>query len=214
MNHPYGSLRSSERFAVARDSLARRLFPLTLAPSFALAALLYGRAARAGDVEVQLAAGPTTYATTWHGDYGAGGTLRAGARMSHVVSADVEVWESMATINERVNTGLSVGVTGYLPLRVVHPYLRVFALHQHEEGLVSVVYTPAGFLFGIGSGIRHRAGGGLCLGTQVPIGRTDGGRLSWVLFGDAMTIWFPDPTLGPSAYVGLDLGVGFDFVVK
>jgi hypothetical protein len=182
--------------------------------SIALAATLVAWPARAGDVELQLGAGPTAYATTWRGDFGAGGTLRAGVRFSHVIAADLQVWESLASVNERVNTGLSIGVTGYIPLHAVHPYARLFVLHQHEEGLVSVVNTPAGYVFGIGSGIRHRAGGGLCLGAELPFRSADRGRLSWVFLADAMTIWFPDATLGPSGYFGLDLGVGFDFLIK
>jgi hypothetical protein len=187
---------------------------LFFAVFFAAAPCAFEHEARAGDVELSLGAGPTTYATTWRGDWGAGGTLRAGARFSHVIAGDFQVWESLANVNERVNTGLSLGVTGFLPLRAVHPYARLFVLHQHEEGLVSVTNTPAGYLFGIGSGIRHRAGGGLCLGAEVPLKTTDAGRLAWVFLADAMTIWFPDATLGPSAYFGVDLGVGFDFLLK
>jgi hypothetical protein len=167
------------------------------------------------DVEVGLAAGATSWASTWRGDFGGGGTLRAGVRFARVVAIDFQSWESYATVNKRANTGLSLGVTGYLPLRPVHPYARLFAMHQHEEGLVSVENTPAGAVFGIGSGIRHRAGGGLSLGAEVPIDETRfEKRMAWVVIADATAQYFPDDALGPHTYVGINFGVGFDFLLK
>jgi len=178
-----------------------------------LALALAAPAARA-DVEAVFAGGTTTYASSWRGDYGAGGTLRAGLRFSRVFSVDFQVWESLATVNERLNTGLSLGITGVVPLRLVHPYARLFAMHQHEEGLVSVEYAPAGTLFGIGAGIRHRAAGGLSLGAEVPIPTRGDGRLTPVFFAEVTSSYFPDDTLGPHTYVGLDLGFGLDFLLR
>ena len=132
--------------------------------------------------------------------------VKLGSRIARVVSVDFQVWESMATINQRLDTGLSFGVTGFIPLRVVHPYARLFFIHQHEEGLVSVENAPAGV---VGSGIRHRAGGGLSLGLEIPFKRS-GQRLTWIALADVTGTYFPD-ILGPTAYVGLNLGVGFDF---
>jgi hypothetical protein len=177
------------------------------------ALLLVAGHARA-DVEVGVAAGSTAYASSWRGDYGAGGTLRAGVRLAHVIAFDFQVWESYATVNERLNTGLSLGVTAYLPLRLVHPYARLFAMHQHEEGLVSVENTPAGTLFGIGAGIRHRAAGGLSLGAEVPIATSNERRMTWLFFADVTASYFPDDTLGPHTYVGLNLGFGLDYLLR
>ena len=170
--------------------------------------------ARAGDVEMFASAGATTFASTWRGDYAAGGTLRAGARFSHVFAADFQIWETYATVNERLDTGLSLGIAAYLPREGARPFARLFAIHQHEEGLVSVTNAPAGFLFGIGAGIRHRAGGGLSLGAEIPFRDANNGRLKWVIVTNATGIWFPDATLGPSAYFGLDIGVGLDFLLR
>ena len=86
-------------------------------------------------------------------------------------------------------------------------------LHQHEEGLVSVENTPVGYLFGIGAGIRHRAGGGLQLGLEMPV-RGPSGRLAAILFAEANVTYFPDNTLGPTAYVGIDLGLGLDYLLQ
>jgi len=188
-------------------------FDAFVLPLAAAAAVLSIEQPARADTALVAAAGATAFASTWRGDYAAGGTLRGGARFSRVVQIDFQVWESLATVNERADTGLSLGVTGFLPLRGVRPYARLFAIHQHEEGLVSVAAAPAGSLFGIGSGIRHRAGGGLSLGAEVPLpsGHT---RPGVSLFAEATTIYFPDPTLGPSAYFGLDLGLSFDLVLR
>ena len=182
-----------------------------LAAAVTIASLAPG--ARA-DVELGAVAGAAAYASTWRGDFGGGGTLRAGARFEHVIAVDFQGWESLATVNRRMNTGLSLGVTGYLPLRAFHPYARLFGIHQHEEGLVSVANAPAGILFGIGAGIRHRAGGGLSLGAEIPLGTNANKRLEWLGFVDVTTMYFPDDTLGPHTYVGLNFGVGFDYLLK
>jgi hypothetical protein len=183
-----------------------------------LAVALVLAAGRAGasptSVELEAALGGTTYATSWRGDYGVGDTLRAGVRFARVIAGDFQIWESYATVNHRANTGLTIGVTGYVPLKIVHPYARLFAIHQHEEGLVSVAHAPVGVLFGVGAGIRHRAGGGLSLGAEFPFQDALGKKLSWVLFTNVNGIYFPDDALGPSAYFGIDLGVGLDYFLQ
>ncbi len=169
------------------------------------------RAAAALPVELGMATGATTYVSTWRGDVGGGGTLRLGARFGHVLALEFQGWESYASINHRVNTGLSLGIAGYLPLKMVHPYARFFVLHQHEEAVVSVENAPAGVALGIGSGIRHRAGGGLSIGSEVPFKRLSD-RLTPTFITNATTTWFPD-ALGPTWYVGLDIGVGLDYLL-
>lgn len=177
------------------------------------ASVAFASTARA-DVELGVAAGGSTFASAWRGDYGGGGTLRVGVRFERFVAIDFQTWESYATVNRRLDTGLSLGVTGYLPLRVAHPYARLFAIHQHEEGLVSVANAPAGTLFGIGAGIRHRAGGGLSLGAEAPLQESRDKRLTWLAIADLTAIYFPDDTLGPVAYFGVTVGVGFDYLLK
>ncbi len=168
--------------------------------------------ARAVPVELELAAGATTFASTWRGDFGGGGTLRLGTRFAHVFAIEFQGWEAIGGIDRRLNTGLSFGVAGYIPLKPVHPYARLFVLHQHEEGLVSVENAPAGVVLGIGSGIRHRAGAGLSLGAEIPFKRNATGKVTWNIITNATGTWFPDE-LGPTLYVGLDIGVGLDFLL-
>jgi hypothetical protein len=182
--------------------------------SGALLLLAFARPACASDVDVTAAGGLTGYASTWRGDFGTGGTIRAGVRFAHILQPDLQLWESFATVNERMNTELSLGISAFLPLPGVHPYVRLYALHQHEEGLVSVENTPAGFLFGIGAGIRHRAGAGAQLGIELPLRISPSGRLATLLFAELKANYFPDSTLGPTSYVGIDVGVGLDYLLQ
>ncbi len=172
----------------------------------ALPAIFLTTPALAGEIQVD--AGTTMLGSSWQGDFAAGGLLRLGYRFAHVVAIDLVGWEQYATVDTRMDTGLTVGVTGYVPLKRVRPSLRVFAIHQHEEALVSVANTPGGFVLGIGSGIRHRAGGGLTLGAEIPFARR--GELEWLVVAELEGIWFPD-ILGPNYYFGANVGVGFNF---
>lgn len=181
------------------------------AAAFAASLLAVPAVAAATPVELQLAAGPSSYTSTWSGDYGAGGSLRLGARFAHVFAIDLQGWESLATVNRRQNTGISFGVTGYLPFKPLHPYLRLFGIHQHEEGLVSVENAPAGVVLGIGAGIRHRAGAGFSLGAEVPVLKR-GDHATFVVLANATGVYFPD-ILGPAGYFGVDLGVGLDYLL-
>lgn len=190
--------------------LAQTLLALAGAAALVLGSM---RDAHATPVELQTAVGTNTFASTWRNDFGMGGQLRLGVRFAHVFAIDFVGWEAFAGIDRRLNTGLSFGIAGYLPLRVVHPYARLFALHQHEESLVSVESAPAGVVLGIGAGIRHRAGAGLSLGAEIPFKRTANDKMTWVFLANATGIWFPDDSLGPGGYLGVDLGVGFDFLL-
>ncbi len=191
-----------------RAGLARRLFsPKRIAVLFlGLFILTVSAVAKAGEIQVD--AGTTLLGSSWQGDFAGGGLLRLGYRFARVVSIDFVGWEQMAIVDERFDTGLTFGVTGFIPLKRVRPSLRIFAIHQHEEGAVSVAQTPGGFIFGIGSGIRHRAGGGLTLGAEIPLGKNK--DLEWILFAELQSIWFPD-ALGPTFYYGGNLGIGFNY---
>jgi hypothetical protein len=166
--------------------------------------------ARAAEVSAEVA--PLAGASTWRSDPLVGGQLRLALRFAHVVAVDVVTWEAAASVDHRWNTGLTLGVTGFLPLEGVRPFLRLFAIHQHEEGLVSVKEHPWGTLFGIGAGIRHRAGGGATLGAEVPFTRAGSAEI-YASFG-ITSVWFPDATLGPSAYVMGFAGVGGTYEIK
>lgn len=167
--------------------------------------------ASAGAVELQGALGVNAYGSTWSGDFGGGTLLHLGVRFANVVALDFQGSESLARVDKRVNTGITFGVAGYLPRAGVRPYARVFAIHQHEEGLVSVEASPWTTALGIGAGIRHRVGAGLALGAAIPVGKNDD-KLSWVFTPRLTTTWLPDP-LGPKWYFGAEAAFGFDRVL-
>lgn len=170
--------------------------------------MLSAGAARA--VELQGGLGLTAYGSSWRGDVGGGGMLHLGVRFSRVIALDFLGWESLARVDRRVNTGLTFGVVGYLPREGTRPFARLFAIHQHEEGLVSVEASPATVALGIGAGIRHRVGVGLSLGAAVPV--TNGERSVWSVTPRATAIFLPDP-LGPKLYFGVESTFGFDMVL-
>jgi hypothetical protein len=171
-----------------------------------LTILLFAPAARAGEIQVD--AGTAMLGSSWRGDFAAGGLVRLGYRFARIISIDTVIWEQLAVVDSRFDTGLTIGVTGFIPLKRIRPSLRIFAIHQHEEGAVSVAQTPAGLLFGVGSGIRHRGGGGLTLGAEIPFYKKHG--LEWVVLAELEGIWFPD-SLGPTFYFGGNVGVGFNY---
>ncbi len=152
------------------------------------------------------------YASTWRGDYGGGAALQLGARWSHTIGVDALVWESLATVNERMNTGLTLGLNATIPRDGIRPYARLFAIHQHEEGLVSVAYQPFGAVFGVGAGIRHRYGGGLSAGIETPIGPQDD-RTHWSLRTLATGVYMPGP-LGPEGYFMLSAILSVDWETR
>ncbi len=176
--------------------------------ALALAAVLLGsRVAAAGELSGDMSV--DGFASTWRGDLGAGGRLRLGYRFAHIVSVDAGGWEHYATVNKRLNTGLTLGVSAYLPLTTVRPMLRLYFVHQHEESLVSVADHPLGTLAGLGAGIRHRAGLGSDVGVEVPILATPWGDYH-VTAATSFT-WIPDTALGPALYYGVNLGFGLNY---
>ncbi|MEJ7728828.1 MAG: hypothetical protein WKG00_06400 [Polyangiaceae bacterium] len=173
------------------------------------AACLWPRAARAGEAQFDI--GANLGGSTWRGDWMTGGQLRLGYRFAHVVAIDAVVWEQYATVDERTNTGLTVGVAGFIPWQRVRPFLRAFFIHQHEEGLVAVEEEPLGVLVGIGAGIRHRAGLGGTLGLEIPFKKSD--HVEYLAFAGGTVTGFPDDTLGPAVYFSLAGGVGLNYSI-
>ena len=102
-------------------------------------------------------------------------------------------------VDDRLMTYLSVGVTGYLPLRVVRPYARLAFAHQHEESQAAIHEEPGGALLGVGTGIRHRGGFAGALGVEAPVARQ--GKSIFSIGGDLNATHFPDPR-GPATYFG------------
>ncbi len=188
-----------------------RRTPKALACAIALVALCASPAgARAG--ELQVAAGVAVRKPTWRGDVSGGGHLGFGYRFARVIAIDVLGWEELARVDTRLNTGLTIGVTGALPLPTLRPTLRAYFVHQHEEGWASVAENPLGVVAGIGAGIRHRAGFGARLGFEIPFEKRK--HVEWVALGGLEGTWFPDASLGPGAYYGVTGGIGLNYTLE
>ncbi len=181
-----------------------------LAAFVALFAVAAPRPARAGELQVDV--GAAVRKSTWRGDWAGGGQLGGGYRFARVVAVDFVVWEELATVDNRLNTGLTIGVTGALPLEKFRPTLRAYFIHQHEEGLVSVYDHPFGTIAGIGAGIRHRAGVGARLGLEIPFAKKK--HVEWVALTGLDATWFPDTSLGAALYVGAMGGIGLNYSLE
>lgn len=185
---------------------------LPLAPAaalFGLAGVLAPPPATAG--ELQLDAALNVKGSTWRGDFGAGPQLRLGYRFAEVFAVDTVIWEELSSVDFRLNTGLTLGVTGFLKFQGVRTSLRAYFIHQHEEAMVSVASNPFGALFGIGAGIRHRAGAGGALGLEIPFQRDE--DFEFVIVTNFNVTVFPEAVLGPRAYFGVAGGVGFNYAL-
>jgi hypothetical protein len=189
-----------------RPSTPRVLARAFLA-AFLLAAVVAPRQAAAG--EIQVAGGPGAYASSWRGDATFGQALKVGYRFADLIAVDALGRLGYGTVDERVITYLSLGGTLYGRLGPLRPYARLAFVHQHEEPTPGVREDPYGTVFGVGNGIRHRAGFGSSLGVDFPIQKTKSG--TEVVVGiDTSGVWFPDPR-GPKIYAGGALWLGLNF---
>lgn len=172
-------------------------------------ACLWALPARAGEAQFDL--GSNVGGSTWRGDWMVGGQLRLGYRFARVIAIDAVGWEQYATVDERMNTGLTLGLSGFIPLERVRPFTRLFFIHQHEEGLVAVAEQPLGMVVGIGPGIRHRAGLGGTLGVEIPFSKSP--TVEYLAFAGGTVTGFPDDTLGPAVYFSVAGGIGLNYQI-
>lgn len=180
-----------------------RFFSLGLFVSYIL---LSARPARAGEVQVML--GAEGGSSTWARDPIGYTSFKLGYRMGDIASIYALTRLGYAPVNDRTLTYLSLGAQVWGRLGTTRPYVRAALSHQHEESITSVQAEPAGAIFGVGDGIRHRAGGEVALGIDFPLRRDK--RVQWVLSLEGSTILFPDPR-GPQLYVlgGLAMGANY-----
>jgi len=182
------------------------LFGRLVGASFLLGAVALASPASAG--EIQVATGPGVYGSSWRGDSSFGQALRVGYRFGDLIAIDTLGRLGYGTVDERVITYLSLGGTLYGRIGKLRPYLRLAVVHQHEEPMPGVRDDPFGAVFGVGDGIRHRAGFGSGLGFDYPIQKVKSTEL--VVGVDTSGVWFPDPR-GPKLYAGGSLWLGLNF---
>ena len=88
--------------------------------------------------------------------------------------------------------------------------MRLGWAHQHEESWAFAKEEPLGVLFGVGRGIRHRAGISSALGADVPLARSK--HLTWIASAEGWLDWLPrGEAPGPSYYAGATLAAGVDW---
>lgn len=183
---------------------------MTKRTTIALAALLAGAltegSARAG--ELDLALGVDGSQSSWEEDtHVSHGTFKAGYRFFRPWFQ--LTWLSKlgyATVDERFLTYLSIGVE----LRPawfdrVRPYARASTVHQHEEPIVAFENQPFQSAIGVGDGLRHRGGGALAAGVELPF--SDHAKGDWYASFELQSTYFPDDR-GPHGYHSAALAIG------
>lgn len=144
--------------------------------------------------------------SSWSGDPLGYGSVLLGLRLFQTVSLVGGARIGYGRVDQRLLTLLSVGLMVGGRLRERYwPYGYVGFAHQHEESLASVAEQPLGALLGIGTGIRHRAGGQALLGVDIAIVRRPRGEL---LIGPEIMLAYLGYSTGPRVYgtVGIKLG--------
>ena len=189
-----------------RPVARRAALTCSLTAALLSAAALAASPARAG--ELDLAIGADAGASSWDEGAVGHGTFKLGYRF-------LRPWFQLtylgkigyASIDERVLSYFAVGaeVRPSLAGGRVRPYLRASLVHQHEEPLVAIEHQPFQSLIGVGDGIRHRGGGALALGVELPLRPHERGR--WYASIDLTSTYFPDDR-GPEHYVTLGAGLG------
>jgi len=175
-----------------------------------LAFLVGGSEARAGDFRLELSS--TAAGTEWRGDVAGYGSLKLAYRFIDLIGLYVQGHEGYGRVDDRMLTLVSIGGQIWAPqLGPVRPYGRLGFLHQHEESLSVVADNFGSAIFGVGDGIRHRMGGELGLGIDVPFyERKDSVQLYVAI--EASAKLFPDD-LGPKVYAGGGVAFGTNFMI-
>ena len=170
--------------------------------------LLSAASARAGELDLGVGVGATT--TSWRGDRGGGPTLDASWWLTDWLAATYAGKEQYAGVDERMLSYFSVGISARHAAGPTTVVGSLGVVHQHEEPWPGVEAQPVGSLFGVGDGIRHRAGGRAALHVIVPLHAHAHG--DWFASLDLDATAFADDH-GPSwmASAGASIGFSYDF---
>ena len=173
---------------------------------FGCTAGLFAGSASAQDLQV--ATGTSALGSTWRGDFAMYGSLKLSARFAGVVGPYVQGSVGYGLVDQRMLTLISLGGQVWLDYGKFRPHARIAFSHQHEESLSVVANDFGSAIFGIGDGIRHRAGGELGLGVDIEMWRRKQVHLFVGIDGTARL--FPDE-LGPLLYAGGGVSAGFNW---
>ena len=173
-----------------------------------LLVMLASRSGRAGELDLAVGAGAST--STWEGDGGGGSRLELSyffRRLPWLAPMFVGKVE-YSTIDDRISTYFSLGAQARRELGPVLGVARAGIVHAHEESMAAVLAAPFEALFGVGDGIRHRAGCNAGVGLQVPFGHHRRGDFYGAV--DVGATWFFDDR-GPSWYLSGGVAIGVRF---
>ncbi len=163
---------------------------------------------RAHDFRTEV--GLSAHGTDWRDDFAAYGSLKLAVRFADIAGAYVQGHSGYAPVDQRLLTLLSLGGQARPDFDDTRPHARLGFIHQHEESLSVVANDFGSALFGVGDGIRHRAGGEVGIGVDVKMWQRK--ALHLYVTVDANAKFFPDE-LGPKVYAGGGVGVGFNYAL-
>lgn len=175
-----------------------------LLPCAALA-LLALRTAPAAAGEATLDLGAAGGLSTWEGDAAGTTMLRAGYRIEPWIGLHGEGRLGYAGVDERVLVLVGLGAQLWGTFGDAQPFFRLTLTHQHEEPVDAIPSDLFGTLFGVGDGIRHRAGLEPAVGLDYVLWRD--GALDVVASAEASLQLYPDDR-GPKLYFLGGLGMG------
>lgn len=155
-------------------------------------------------------AGAGVIGSTWRGDIGGVTNLRIGVRFIDIIAPYVQLSVGYASVDQRMLTTIALGAQIWAPDDwPLNPYVRLAALHQHEEAVSVIAGNFGNALFGVGDGIRHRPGLEVAAGVDVPFWDNGDDLAVYGLIDGGAKI-FPDD-LGPVAYPGGGMNVGLSY---
>jgi len=174
--------------------------------SLLLVMLLAGTAA-AG--ELDLDAGLVATTTAWPGDHGGGASLDASWWFRPWIGASFIGKEQYATVDDRYLSYFSVNAAVRHPAGPLRLTGTLGVVHQHEEPRAAVMEQPFQSLFGVGDGIRHRAGGRAGVQLALPVKQLGHGDVFVALDLDLTA--FADDDRGPRWMTSAGASVGFTY---
>lgn len=172
------------------------------------AAVSFSSGAEAADFQLEL--GADAAGSEWRGDFTGSGSLKLGFRFIDLLGFYFQGREGYGLVDQRMITQLALGGQIWGRLGPTRPYARLAALHQHEESLSVVAGDVGTMLLGIGDGIRHRFGGELGVGLQVPFWKKR--DLQFFAGVDVYAKLIPDD-LGPLVQAGGGLSLGLNYAL-
>jgi len=148
--------------------------------------------------------------SSWAADPNGFAALRVGYRIEDFFSVTFAGRLGYAPIDERLLTSLLLGVELWGRWGALRPHALLAAAHNHEEPQQAFRANPIGAAFGVGDGIRHRAGAHAGLGLDIALQSHGDGQV--YLSVESGVTWFPDDR-GPPLYVGGLLLIAFDYAI-